>query len=125
MKIWGELTFKQIGDTLGISPNTAAARYRYRQCDLRLTMTRTHATTRSAPEHSRAPQASIYRPVTVRTSMISQQDEGIVQTPGERTLQRVSYQLVDEIEWQRLDGKQSITVTRPRQEVALVELAPL
>jgi RNA polymerase sigma-70 factor (ECF subfamily) len=29
MKIWGELTFAQIGDALGISPNTAASRYRY------------------------------------------------------------------------------------------------
>ena len=29
MKIWGGLTFAQIGDTLKISPNTAASRYRY------------------------------------------------------------------------------------------------
>jgi RNA polymerase sigma-70 factor (ECF subfamily) len=29
MKIWGELTFAQIGDALEISPNTAASRYRY------------------------------------------------------------------------------------------------
>jgi RNA polymerase sigma-70 factor (ECF subfamily) len=29
MKIWGELTFAQIADALGISPNTAASRYRY------------------------------------------------------------------------------------------------
>lgn len=29
LKIWQELTFDQIGGTLGISPNTAASRYRY------------------------------------------------------------------------------------------------
>lgn len=29
MKIWGNLTFQQIGDVLGISHNTAASRYRY------------------------------------------------------------------------------------------------
>jgi len=29
LKIWGELTFEQIGKSLSISPNTAASRYRY------------------------------------------------------------------------------------------------
>ena len=29
LKIWGDLTFAQIGETLQISPNTAASRYRY------------------------------------------------------------------------------------------------
>ncbi|MEP4078859.1 RNA polymerase sigma factor [Haloferula sp.] len=29
MKIWGGLTFAQISETLAISPNTAASRYRY------------------------------------------------------------------------------------------------
>ena len=29
MKIWGERTFAEIGEVLGISPNTAASRYRY------------------------------------------------------------------------------------------------
>ncbi len=29
LKIWGELTFAQIGVALGISPNTASSRYRY------------------------------------------------------------------------------------------------
>ncbi len=29
LKIWGELTFAQIGETVGISPHTAASRYRY------------------------------------------------------------------------------------------------
>ncbi|MCF7676043.1 MAG: sigma-70 family RNA polymerase sigma factor [Akkermansiaceae bacterium] len=29
MKIWGDQTFAQIGETLGISQNTAASRYRY------------------------------------------------------------------------------------------------
>lgn len=29
MKLWGECTFAQIGETLGISLNTAASRYRY------------------------------------------------------------------------------------------------
>ena len=29
MKIWSELTFAEIADTLGISQNTAASRYRY------------------------------------------------------------------------------------------------
>ena len=35
LKIWGELTFSQIADTLGISPNTAASRYRYALAHLR------------------------------------------------------------------------------------------
>lgn len=35
MKIWGELTFRQIGHTLSISPNTAASRYRYALMALR------------------------------------------------------------------------------------------
>ena len=29
LKIWGELTFAQVADTLGIPANTAASRYRY------------------------------------------------------------------------------------------------
>lgn len=29
MKVWGGLTWPQIGEALGISPNTAASRYRY------------------------------------------------------------------------------------------------
>ncbi|BBM85383.1 RNA polymerase sigma factor [Candidatus Uabimicrobium amorphum] len=29
LKIWGNLTFKEIGTTVGISPNTAASRYQY------------------------------------------------------------------------------------------------
>lgn len=29
LKLWGELTFAQIGETLSISQNTAASRYRY------------------------------------------------------------------------------------------------
>ena len=29
MKIWGEQTFAEIGEILGISQNTAASRYRY------------------------------------------------------------------------------------------------
>ena len=29
LKIWGDLTFDEIGSTLEISPNTAASRYRY------------------------------------------------------------------------------------------------
>lgn len=35
LKIWGELTFDQIGSELGISPNTAASRYRYALVALR------------------------------------------------------------------------------------------
>lgn len=35
LKIWGELTFAQIADTLGIPPNTAASRYRYGLEELR------------------------------------------------------------------------------------------
>ena len=29
LKLWGGLTFKEIGQALDISPNTAASRYRY------------------------------------------------------------------------------------------------
>ena len=35
LKIWQELTFEQIGETLGIPPNTAASRYRYALIALR------------------------------------------------------------------------------------------
>jgi RNA polymerase sigma-70 factor (ECF subfamily) len=35
LKIWGELTFDQIGAELGLSPNTAASRYRYALAALR------------------------------------------------------------------------------------------
>ena len=29
LKIWGELTFEEAAAVIGISPNTAASRYRY------------------------------------------------------------------------------------------------
>jgi RNA polymerase sigma-70 factor, ECF subfamily len=35
MKIWGELTFQQIAESLAIPPNTAASRYRYALAALR------------------------------------------------------------------------------------------
>jgi RNA polymerase sigma-70 factor, ECF subfamily len=35
LKIWGELTFEQIAAELGLSPNTAASRYRYALTALR------------------------------------------------------------------------------------------
>jgi RNA polymerase sigma-70 factor (ECF subfamily) len=35
MKIWNELTFVEIGETLGISQNTAASRYRYALASLK------------------------------------------------------------------------------------------
>ncbi|HKB56629.1 MAG TPA: sigma-70 family RNA polymerase sigma factor [Lacunisphaera sp.] len=35
LKIWNELTFEQIAETLGIPPNTAASRYRYALAALR------------------------------------------------------------------------------------------
>lgn len=35
LKIWQELTFEQIGETLDVSPNTAASRYRYALAALR------------------------------------------------------------------------------------------
>jgi RNA polymerase sigma-70 factor, ECF subfamily len=35
LKIWGELTFDQIAAELGLSPNTAASRYRYALAALR------------------------------------------------------------------------------------------
>jgi RNA polymerase sigma-70 factor, ECF subfamily len=35
LKIWGELTFEQIATELGLSPNTAASRYRYALAALR------------------------------------------------------------------------------------------
>jgi len=35
MHVWGELTFSQIGDLLGVSSNTAASRYRYALAKLR------------------------------------------------------------------------------------------
>jgi RNA polymerase sigma-70 factor, ECF subfamily len=35
LKIWGELTFEQIGAELALSPNTAASRYRYALAALR------------------------------------------------------------------------------------------
>jgi len=38
MKIWGELSFREIGEALDISPNTAASRYRYGLDALRHTL---------------------------------------------------------------------------------------
>lgn len=38
MHVWGELTFSQIGDLLGVSSNTAASRYRYALGKLRESM---------------------------------------------------------------------------------------
>lgn len=35
LKVWGELTFEQIGAQMGISPNTAASRYRQAMTALR------------------------------------------------------------------------------------------
>ena len=35
LKIWGELTFAEIGETLNIPANTAASRYRYGMSELR------------------------------------------------------------------------------------------
>jgi RNA polymerase sigma-70 factor (ECF subfamily) len=35
LKVWGELTFRQIGEALAIPPNTAASRYRYGLLELR------------------------------------------------------------------------------------------
>lgn len=35
LKLWQELTFEQIGETLDLSPNTAASRYRYALAALR------------------------------------------------------------------------------------------
>lgn len=38
LKIWGELTFEQIANTLGINPSTAASRYRYGLRELRVVL---------------------------------------------------------------------------------------
>src|SRR5580658_2404052 len=38
LQVWGELTFSEIGDLLGISSNTAASRYRYALAKLRGSM---------------------------------------------------------------------------------------
>ncbi|MDR2863883.1 MAG: sigma-70 family RNA polymerase sigma factor [Puniceicoccales bacterium] len=43
LKIWGELTFEEIGHQLDCSPNTAASRYRYALIRLRETLTTTAA----------------------------------------------------------------------------------
>lgn len=40
LKIWGDQTFDQIGETLDISPNTAASRYRYGMEALRKSLSR-------------------------------------------------------------------------------------
>lgn len=39
LKIWQELTFEEVAATLGISPNTAASRYRYALAALRKELT--------------------------------------------------------------------------------------
>ena len=41
LKIWGELTFERIAETLEIPPNTAASRYRYALQNLRKTLATT------------------------------------------------------------------------------------
>jgi RNA polymerase sigma-70 factor (ECF subfamily) len=35
LHVWGELSFEEVADALGISPNTAASRYRYGLSKLR------------------------------------------------------------------------------------------
>jgi RNA polymerase sigma-70 factor (ECF subfamily) len=35
LHIWGQMTFEEVGDALGIAPNTAASRYRYGLSKLR------------------------------------------------------------------------------------------
>jgi RNA polymerase sigma-70 factor (ECF subfamily) len=40
MHVWGELTFAQIAEVVGISPNTVASRYRYALLSLRSTLSR-------------------------------------------------------------------------------------
>ncbi|MDR2512703.1 MAG: sigma-70 family RNA polymerase sigma factor [Puniceicoccales bacterium] len=42
LKIWGELTFEEIGRQLDCSPNTAASRYRYALTRLRETLSTSH-----------------------------------------------------------------------------------
>ncbi len=42
LKLWRGLTFAEIGEALGISPNTAASRYRYALNDLRERMEAVH-----------------------------------------------------------------------------------
>ena len=39
LKLWQDLTFERIGEVLGISPNTAASRYRYALAALRKELT--------------------------------------------------------------------------------------
>ncbi len=39
LKVWGELTFPQIGELMGVSHNTAASRYRYALAALRQRLT--------------------------------------------------------------------------------------
>jgi RNA polymerase sigma-70 factor (ECF subfamily) len=46
MKVWAKLTFPQIGRTLGISPDTAASRYRYALDKLRGQLAEWSATVR-------------------------------------------------------------------------------
>lgn len=43
LKIWGGLTFEQIGEQLECSPNTAASRYRYALGRLKEAMRKRHA----------------------------------------------------------------------------------
>jgi len=38
LHVWGELTFSEIGELLGVSSNTAASRYRYALAKLRGSM---------------------------------------------------------------------------------------
>lgn len=38
LRLWGELTYEQIGDQLGISPHTAASRYRHGMDRMRRTL---------------------------------------------------------------------------------------
>lgn len=40
LHVWGELTFAQLAEVLGLSPNTAASRYRYALAKLREIMCR-------------------------------------------------------------------------------------
>jgi RNA polymerase sigma-70 factor, ECF subfamily len=55
LKIWGERTFDEIGETLGVSPNTAASRYRYALASLRAGLFQGEARSHELPVRTTLP----------------------------------------------------------------------
>jgi hypothetical protein len=63
-----------------------------------------------------------FRPVSVSTLLVSENDEGTVFVPGLGPTRRIRYQLVDTAEWRHPRRNMRLLRTEPREEVVFVKL---